>query len=241
MSQIPPMGWNRTNPLDFSSSEPANPAITRFFNQVYAWMAVGLAVTALVAYWGSQHMASLHLSMGAILLLFMVQLGLVFVVGNAINRINAAVATALFLLYAGINGVIFSGIFVLYNMTDIFSAFLVTAGTFGVMSIWAMATKRDLSRIGSIAYMALIGLIIASVVNFFMHSGLLMVAINYIGVLIFVVLTAYDTQRLKAIAAQTQGDAAISARMSIVGSLMLYLDLINLFLFILRIMGSRRR
>ena len=120
-------------------------------------------------------------------------------------------------------------------------AFVVSAGTFAVMSVFGMVTKRDLTSVGRIAYMALIGLIIATIVSFFWHNSMLAVAINYIGVLVFVALTAYDTQKLQQMAIQIGDNPALAARMSVVGSLVLYLDFINLFLFIVQIMGGNRR
>ena len=239
MSQLPnPFGINRSHPLDYAG--PDNPALVKFFNSVYAWMCVGLAITATVAYLVSQNVDVLmRLGMGTMIGLFIVQIVLVMVIANAINRINATAATALFVLYSALNGITLSGIFLLYAKATLASAFIVSAGTFGAMSVYGMTTKRDLTGMGRIMMMLLIGVIIASVVSLFWHNSMLQVAMNYIGVLVFVGLTAYDTQKLKMIADQTQNDSAMAARLSIVGSLMLYLDFINLFLFILRIMGSK--
>src|SRR5204862_4161782 len=138
-------------------------------------------------------------------------------------------------------GLTLSVIFLVYTQASLYSAFFITAGTFGGMSLYGFVTKRDLTSLGSMLFMALIGLIIASVVNIFWANSTLYWIISYAGVLIFVGLTAYDTQKLKQIAYATANDAAMAARLSINGALMLYLDFINLFLFILRIMGDRRR
>jgi FtsH-binding integral membrane protein len=173
--------------------------------------------------------------------LFVVQLVLVFVISAAINKINANVATGLFLLYAALNGVTLSIIFAVYASATIGGAFLITAGTFAAMSVYGFTTGRDLTRLGSLCFMGLIGIILASVVSMFVHSSMLNVAINYIGVLVFVGLTAYDTQRLKSVATQTQNDAAMAARLSINGALMLYLDFLNLFLMILSLMSGNDR
>ena len=240
MSQIPnPFGMNRSQPLDYAGE--ADQTMVRFFNAVYAWMCVGLAVTASVAYLTSQHVDVLLRLGPGIFALFIVEIVLVMVIARAVNRINASMATVLFLLYAGINGVTLAGIFLIYAKSTLASAFVVSAGTFGVMSVYGMVTKRDLTAMGQIMMMLLIGLIIASIVSIFWHNSLLQVAINYLGVLVFVGLTAYDTQKLKAVADQTRNNAALAARMSIVGSLVLYLDFINLFLFILQLMNDRRR
>jgi FtsH-binding integral membrane protein len=172
--------------------------------------------------------------------LILAELGLVVAISGMIQRINTGVATALFLLYSALNGLTLSAIFIVYAHATIASAFVVTAGTFAAMSVYGFVTKTDLTKFGPILFMALIGLIIASVVNIFMASSGLYWIITYAGVLIFVGLTAYDTQKLKIIAVQTESNPALAARLSIAGALSLYLDFINLFLFILRIMGNRR-
>ena len=215
--------------------------VARFFNAVYAWMAAGLALTAVVA-WSVSTRPDLMMQIfrGPVLIgLIIVELVLVFTVAAAVNKINAAVATGLFLLYSALNGLTLSAIFIVYAQATIASAFIITAGTFGAMSVWGFVTKRDLSGMGSILFMALIGLVLASIVNMFWANSMLTMLINYAGVLIFVGLTAYDTQKLKAIAVATAHDAAMSARLSVSGALTLYLDFVNLFLFLLRILGRR--
>ncbi|HZN65264.1 MAG TPA: Bax inhibitor-1/YccA family protein [Tepidisphaeraceae bacterium] len=215
--------------------------VARFFNAVYAWMAAGLALTAVVAWYVSTRPdLMMQIFRGPVLIgLIIVELALVFVVAAAVNKINAAVATGLFLLYSALNGLTLSAIFIVYAQATIASAFIITAGTFGAMSVWGFVTKRDLSGMGSILFMALIGLVLASIVNMFWANSMLTMLINYAGVLIFVGLTAYDTQKLKAIAVATAHDAAMSARLSVSGALTLYLDFVNLFLFLLRILGRR--
>lgn len=216
--------------------------VATFMNAVYAWMCVGLATTAVVAWWVStqpQLMQRIYGS-GMYLLLFLATLGLVVAITYAINRISAAMATGLFLLYSALMGLLLSGIFVVYALGTIGAVFLITSTMFGVMSLIGFVTKKDLTGMGSFLFMALIGLIIASVVNIFLASPALMWIISYAGVAIFLGLTAYDTQKLKQIAYATHGNQAAAARMAIVGSLILYLDFINLFLFLLRIFGSRR-
>lgn len=240
MSQFQsPYGMNRSTPWETAGT--SNPAIVRFFNSVYAWMSVGLAVTALVAYFVSQTPQLMGTFYSARWVLLIAELGLVIAISSAINRISANVATLLFVLYAAMNGLTLSVIFLVYAKSTLTSAFIVSAGTFGVMSAYGMVTKADLTGVGKILYMLLIGLVIASIVSIFWHNTMFQVIFNYVGVLIFVGLTAYDTQKLKAMAAQTQDNPALAARMSIVGSLVLYLDFLNLFLLILRLMGNGNR
>ncbi|HEX5243457.1 MAG TPA: Bax inhibitor-1/YccA family protein [Tepidisphaeraceae bacterium] len=234
----------QSNPLSgWREAGTSNPVLRRFFNAVYGWMCVGLAITGAVAWIVATDYQSMALMGKGIWLLFIVEIVLVMAVAGAINRINATVATILFLIYSAINGVILSGIFLVYahNQGTLASAFFISAGTFGAMSLYGMFTKTNLAPLGRYLFMGLIGIIIASIVSIFWHNSLLEVAINYIGVLLFVALTAYDTQRLKGIAVQTQDSPSMAARMAIVGSLMLYLDFINLFLFILSLMSDRRR
>jgi FtsH-binding integral membrane protein len=223
--------------------QAAGAVLSRFFNAVYAWMAAGLAITALVAYYVSSR-PDIFFSIakpGVFLVLLVVELLLVGTIAAAVQRIGPTAATLLFLLYAAINGLMLSAIFLAYAHAVIASAFIITAGMFLAMSLYGFVTRRDLTSIGALLFMALIGIILASVVSMFWHSSALTVAINYIGVLIFVGLTAYDTQRLKVLALQTAGDGRMASRMAISGALSLYLDFLNLFLFILSIMGDRRR
>ena len=216
-------------------------AIARFFNSVYAWMSAGLALTAVVAWYVAGHIEILQsLGRGGLIVLFIVELLLVGTISAAVRKINAGLATILFLLYAGINGVVLSGLFIVYTHAALASAFAITAAMFGAMSLFGFFTRRDLSGFGHLLYMLLIGLVIASVISLFWHNSTMTVLMNYIGVFVFVGLTAYDTQMLKQLAVATSGDAALAARLSISGALSLYLDFLNLFLFLLRMMGDRR-
>jgi hypothetical protein len=231
-----------SQPLGYAT--PADEmTIASFFNAVYAWMAAGLALTGVIAFVVANRpdLLPFQLTGGTFLILFVLQLLLVVSISGAINRIGPAAATALFLLYAALNGVTFSVLFKAYSLPSLTSAFLVTAGTFGAMSVYGYTTRRDLTRFGSLLFAALIGIVIASVVNMFLHSPMLYWLVSYGGVILFIGLTAYDTQKLKLIAVQTAGNPQMASRMAIVGSLSLYLDFINLFLFILRIMGNRRQ
>jgi FtsH-binding integral membrane protein len=219
--------------------------LARFFNAVYAWMAAGLGITALVAFVVSTHpdVVLSVINPGTFLLLFVIEIALVATIAGAVQRIGPSAATLLFLFYAALNGITLSMIFLVYAHAVIVSAFVVTAGMFLATSLYGYLTRRDLTSMGAYLFMALIGLVLASVVSIFWHPTALTVAINYAGVLIFVGLTAYDTQRLKIIALQTANDPALASRLAISGALALYLDFLNLFLFILTIMGGddRRR
>jgi uncharacterized protein len=209
-----------------------------FFNVVYAWMAVGLAVTGAVAY-GAAAMR-LFPTPGLALIVLLGTFALSIAIQRATERISPAVATALFLVYAGIIGYLISYIFVIYSLSTLAAAFFLTAGTFGGMSVYGFVTRRDLTRIGSILVMCALGLFIASVINFFVASNAFSWVITYAVLFVFIGLTAYHTQQLKEMAAATQGNARMAARYAIVGSLVLYLAFINIFLSILRILGDRR-
>jgi FtsH-binding integral membrane protein len=216
-------------------------AVATFFNAVYDWMAAGLALTAVVAWWVSTQ-PDVMLQVGRFFwAIFVVELILVGTISAAIRKIPASAATVLFLIYAALNGFVLSGIFLIYAHAVLFTAFLVTAGMFGAMTVYGMVTHRDLSGWGNLLFMGLIGIIIASVVSIFWHNSMLTVLINYVGVAIFVGLTAYNTQQLKEWAIQTSGDAAFAARLAISGALSLYLDFLNLFLFVLQLLGNRDR
>lgn len=234
--------YQRPMPLDYGT-EAGSPAVASFFNAVYAWMCAGLALTAVIAYWVAGHPTILTQVLGGpvLIMLFIAQIVLVVVISAAVRRINAAVATGLFLLYAALNGLTLSGIFLVYTNATIAGAFIASATMFGVMSVYGMLTHADLSGLGKIAFMALIGLIVASVVNFFLASSGLAWLISYAGVAIFAVLTAYDTQKLRQFALSTANDQAFASRIAVSGALMLYLDFLNLFLFLLQIMGGNRR
>lgn len=241
MARMPnPFGPSRRYDLQYEARADAG-VIARFFNAVYAWMAAGLALTALVAWWLSTRPdLMMQMGRGVFFGLLIAQLVLVVTISAATERISAGVATALFLLYSALNGVTLSGLFYVYTHQALASAFVVTAGMFGAMSLYGMFTRRDLSGWGSYLFMALVGLVLASIVSLFWSNSTLVTIINYAGVLIFVGLTAYDTQRLKHIAVATAGDPRAAARLAVNGALSLYLDFLNLFLLLLRIMGGRR-
>lgn len=179
-------------------------------------------------------------STGLVWVLLIVEIGLVVTISAAINRIGPDAATGLFLLYAAINGIVLAPIVLVYTGASIAAAFAVTAGMFGTMSVVGLVTRRDLSSLGSVLFMALIGLVIASIVNLFWANSTLYWIVTYTGVLIFAGLTAYDTNRLRQMALATARDSRMARRFAIIGSLALYLDFINIFVLMLRIFGQRR-
>ena len=198
-------------PLDYERGLDAGVILA--FNSVYAWMATGLGVTATVAWFVSTQPELMQKVFRGpvIFVLFFAQLGLVWMVSGSINRIGATVATVLFLLYAAVNGVLFSVILLVYSHSMIATAFFVTAAMFGATSLYGFVTKRDLTSLGAFMFMGLIGLVLASFVSIFWHPTWLTVIMNYVGVAVFVGLAAYETQRLKIIALQTQNDPALAA------------------------------
>ncbi|MDF7681340.1 Bax inhibitor-1/YccA family protein [Enterobacteriaceae bacterium ESL0689] len=215
-----------------------------FMSQVYGWMMVGLLLTAFVAWYTARTpevMALIFSSQITFWVLVIIQLAIVFVISGMIMRLSAGVATTLFMLYSALTGLLLSSIFLIYTDSSIASAFVVSAGMFGVMSLYGFVTKRDLSGWGNILIMGVVGLILASLVNIWLKSDALMWATTYIGVVIFVGMTAYDTQMLKNIGEQMDiSDSTALRKAAILGALSLYLDFINLFLYILRIFGNRR-
>ncbi len=218
--------------------------INEFVRSVYNWMAIGLALTGFVAFYVVNSESMMRLIFGNKIIFFGLiigELALVFTISARVQKIKASTATALFVLYAALNGATLSVIFLIYTRTSITSTFFICAATFVTCSIYGMTTKRDLTSLGGFMAMGLIGIIIASVVNMFIGSYGIHMIISYIGVIVFVGLTAYDTQKLKTMAlSQPAGlDAGVVRKGAILGALSLYLDFINLFLMLLRILGNR--
>ena len=214
-----------------------------FVTKVYWWMCTALLTTAGIAYYVASTPTLLATVLGNQLFFFGIIIGqfaLVIAISAAINRLSATTATALFFLYSALMGLTLSVVFIAFTKESIATTFLITAGTFGAMSFYGYVTKRDLTSVGNLAFMALIGIIIASVVNWFVASTMLNTAITYIGVLVFVGLTAYDTQKIKQMGATIAAGTDQERKGAIIGALRLYLDFINLFLFLLRIFGRRR-
>lgn len=218
-------------------------SISVYLTKVYNWMAIALLITGVTAYFTADSEQLIQLIFGNKILFYGLLIGeiaLVSFISARINKLTTSTAISLYILYSILNGLTLSFIFMAYTSASISSTFLITAGTFGAMSFFGYVTKKDLTKIGNIAFMALIGIIIASVVNFFMQSSLVSLVISYLGVLIFVALTAYDTQKLKRIAMNGFENEESMEKSAILGALTLYLDFINLFLFLLRIFGSRK-
>jgi FtsH-binding integral membrane protein len=213
-----------------------------FLQRVFTWMVLGLVTTGVVAAAiGSSDslLTSLTDTPGLFLGVIVVQLGLVLAISFGINRMSPTTAMVLFFVYAASVGVTFALVFEMYTAQSIFTTFLITAGMFAVLAFLGATTKRDLSSLGTICIAALFGLIIASIVNVFVANDALYWVTTYAGVLIFAGLTAYDMQKLQKFGEAAPGGEAES-RMAVLGALSLYLDFINLFLFLLRIFGSRR-
>ncbi|WP_064194176.1 Bax inhibitor-1/YccA family protein [Shigella flexneri] len=215
-----------------------------YMAQVYGWMTVGLLLTAFVAWYAANSAAVMELlftNRVFLIGLIIAQLALVIVLSAMIQKLSAGVTTMLFMLYSALTGLTLSSIFIVYTAASIASTFVVTAGMFGAMSLYGYTTKRDLSGFGNMLFMALIGIVLASLVNFWLKSEALMWAVTYIGVIVFVGLTEYDTQKLKNMGEQIDTrDTSNLRKYSILGALTLYLDFINLFLMLLRIFGNRR-
>jgi len=210
--------------------------------QVYAWMTAGLLVTSAVAAYAASTPIVLNLIYGnpvTIWLLFLAQIGLVIGLSAAIDRLTPLTAVALFVTYAALNGLTLSAIFLVYTSTSIAQAFVATAATFGVMSLYGATTKRDLSTAGNLLVMALIGFFIGSLINIFWANSALYWVLTYLGIAVFIGLTAWDTQQIKRLIQQAHDDTT-AQRLAIIGALKLYLDFINLFVLLLRIFGSPR-
>ena len=218
-------------------------AFPALMSKVYLWMTLALVVTGMTAYYVASSPAILYAIVSnqiAFWGLFIGELVLVFVLSSRIMSLSFVTASLMFVIYSIMNGVFFSFILLAYTEQSIATTFLITAGTFGAMSLFGFVTKRDLSTMGRILFMLLIGLIIATVVNIFMKAEGLTFILNYAGVVIFVGLTAYDTQSIKQML-QEHGDKEGAEKIALLGSLSLYLDFINLFIYLLRFFGESRK
>ncbi|NOX35083.1 MAG: Bax inhibitor-1/YccA family protein [Deltaproteobacteria bacterium] len=216
-----------------------------FIRSVYNWMAIALGLTGFTAYYVSHSETMVQLiykTPGVIMVLIFAELGFVFYLSARIQKLKATTATALFTTYAILNGITLSYIFLVYTSTSIVSTFLICAVTFMACSVYGMITKKDLTSLGGFMFMGLIGIIIASVVNMFMQSSAMQMIISYIGVVVFIGLTAYDTQKLKTMSATIPNNAsgAMIRKGALMGALALYLDFINLFIMMLQIFGGSR-
>lgn len=233
---------NESTPIYGKATEAIDAGLRKYMLDLFGNMSAGLALTAFVAY----AVASSPAAIGFIfsspiipILLMIATLGMVLYLSARIHKMSAQTARTLFISYAALNGVTLSSIFLVYTGTSIVSTFFVAAAMFLSMTIYGYATDRDLTKFGSLLFMGLVGLIIASIVNLFLHNSGFSLAISAIGVVLFTGLTAYDMQRIKSFYLESDG-TEIAEKKAIFGALALYLDFINLFLHILRLLGDRR-
>ena len=243
MSNYPFGAYGRAGADIGYESRADSVTVAQFFNMVYAWMCVGLALTAVVGWYVSQtpaRMSAIYGSRAGYFLMGIGAIGIAMYVQWQAGRLSVGVSTMLFLLYAAIIGALVAGIFLIYPAKTLIAAFVLTGGTFGSMSVYGFVTKRDLSGMGSIFIMALWGFIIASLVNFWLANSALSWIITYGILILFIGITAYETQMLRRMAMQMGNNREMATRYAIVGSLVLYISFINLFLAILRILGDRR-
>ncbi len=214
------------------------------FRNVYVWMTMALAITGLVAMYMAKSLTLLQMILGSsfgMWGLLIAEIGLVWYLSARIRQISFTTATVLFIIYSILNGATLSVIFLTYTASSIANTFFITAGTFAATGIYGYVTKKDLSSLGSLCIMGVIGLIIATVVNIFLASDALTMVISYIGVALFVGLTAYDTQKIKRLLLSNDMEVnEETQKIALLGALTLYLDFINLFLYLLRILGDRK-
>jgi FtsH-binding integral membrane protein len=228
---------SRERELEMSAAFPV------LMRKVYLWMTMALVITGFTAYYvaTSETLLTLLLTNQIVFWVLVIgELGLVIGLSAAINRLSLTTATLMFVLYSVVNGATMSFIFLMYTASSITNVFFITAGTFAAMALYGYFTKSDLSSWGKYLLMALIGIIIATVVNIFTKSQGLAVIINYLGVLVFVGLTAYDSQKIKMMLMQMPDAGEAAQKVALLGALSLYLDFINLFLYLLRLFGSKR-
>jgi len=227
------------------SAQMNTQAATLFLAKVFNWMALGLGLTGIVAFFITNSPPALEFifaNKAVYYGLIIGELGMVIYLSARIQKMSAQTATGLFIGYSALNGVTLSVILLMYTASSVAATFFITAGMFGAMAVYGLVTKRDLSSMGSFLFMGLVGMVIASVVNIFLGSPMISWVVSGIGVLVFTGLTAYDVQKITAMGAQgimEQGDVAIR-KGAIMGALALYLDFINLFLSLLRFVGDRR-
>ena len=218
-------------------------SLAAFIAKVYWWMAFALVLTGIAA-WAvgtSPELIKIFIKTPGLMIgLLIVEFGLVMGISFLINKISAATATALFIAYSVVSGITFAPIFLVYTHSSIASTFGITAGLFGVMALIGTVTKKDLTSLGNICFMALIGIVIAAVVNMFLHSSMMQFVISALGVVVFTGLTAYDAQKIKSMYLDSDNSGEVVQKVAIIGALALYLDFINLFISLLQLLGNRR-
>lgn len=220
----------------FDVRSTTNTHLQTFVQKVFFMMFIGLGVTALISFITLQTPALLKIAINFSWILFFAEIGIVFYLAGSITRMNPQKAYSWFLGYSALNGVALSPIFLIYTGASISSAFLISGGMFGAMALWGATTKKDLTSLGALLFMGLIGIMIASIVNIFLHNSGLQLIISYAGVAIFTGLTAWDTQRIKQLYYSNLGRGSLA----VLGALQLYLDFINLFMHVLFILGGRK-
>lgn len=226
------------NSYDSYKSTASSSVLSTVMRKVYVRMFLALVVTAFTALYVASSPALLTTILGSRAIFFgliIAELAVVFVISGMLHKLSTVTATLLFYLYAILNGVVFSSIFVVYELGSIAYTFFITAGVFGAMSVYGLVTKNDMTRFGSYCVMALFGLIIATVVNIFVASSTLDWIISFVGVALFIGLTAWDTQKIKNAAYEVEPSQM--GKLATIGALSLYLDFINLFLYLLRFFG----
>ena len=234
------------NNLDFNSIEStrySDSVVATLMRNVYIWMTLALVITGLTAMVTAKSealMTFIFTNNWALIALMILQLGLVFYFSARVNRMSFSTATAVFILYSAITGLTFSSIFVVFSMNSIATTFFITAGMFAAMALVGSFTKKDLSGMGKFALMALIGLIIAGIVNMFLRNAMMDFIVSGIGVLVFAGLTAYDSQKIRQMLQMQSEINESTQKLALLGSLSLYLDFINIFLYLLRFFGSSR-
>ena len=233
---------SRTKVQNTKASAQYDEGLRSHMLKIYNYMAVALVLTGVIAFGAASSPALMQTIYGGPLkwVVMLAPLGIVIFLSFRINKLSMPAAQIWFWLFAGTMGLSLSSIFIIYTGASITRVFFITAGVFGSMSLWGYTTKKDLTGMGSFMFMGLIGIIIASVVNMFMQSSALHFAISIIGVLVFVGLTAYDTQKIKNMYSQIGSSSEAAGKAAIMGALTLYLDFINLMLMLLRLFGNRR-
>jgi FtsH-binding integral membrane protein len=236
-----PDGFDRRTAYGYSGASVAiDEGLRAYMLRVYNYMAGGLALTGVVAFLTASSPAMIHAIFGTPLawVVMLAPLGVVFYLSARVNKMSFAQAQTWFWVFAGLMGLSMASIFLAYTQTSIAKVFFITAASFGGLSLYGYTTKKDISGWGSFLFIGLIGIILASVVNIFVHSSGLSFAVSIIGVLVFAGLTAYDTQRIKEMYVTSDG-TEIAGKKAVMGALALYLDFINLFLMLLRLLGNR--
>lgn len=236
------MDERRLNDLIREKEAVLSLAFPALMRKVYVWMTLALVITGVTAYGVAHSTNFIYMLMEnswIMWALLIAELALVFILSSRVMKMSLAMGTLMFILFSAINGATLSVIFLAYSTTSIAKVFFITAGTFAATALFGYTTKRDLSSMGRILFMALIGLIIATVVNLFLKSSGFEMILSYLGVAVFVGLTAWDTQKIKMMLAQCEEPNEEAHKIALLGSLSLYLDFVNLFIYLLRIFGSR--